>query len=79
MIGAAILSLLLKVLFSIGVLSFSTGIAQGLVMILAVWLGALGRAHRAVEAHMNLIETRASDPVLREQLGCSPMYGVEAK
>jgi ribose transport system ATP-binding protein len=46
MIGAAILSLLLKVLFSIGVLSFSTGIAQGLIMILAVWLGALA-AHIA--------------------------------
>ena len=40
MIGAATLSLLLKVLFSIGVLSFSTGIAQGLVMILAALLGA---------------------------------------
>ena len=40
MIGAATMSLLLKVLFSIGVLSFSTGIAQGLVMILAALLGA---------------------------------------
>ena len=39
MIGAATMSLLLKVLFSIGVLSFSTGIAQGLVMILAALLG----------------------------------------
>ncbi len=40
MIGAAILTLLFKVLFSIGVLSFSTGIVQGLVMIVAVLLGA---------------------------------------
>ena len=40
MIGAAILTLLLKVLLSIGVLSFSTGIVQGLVMIFAVLLGA---------------------------------------
>ncbi|HEV8261601.1 MAG TPA: ATP-binding cassette domain-containing protein [Burkholderiales bacterium] len=40
MIGAAILTLLFKVLFSIGVLSFSTGIVQGLVMIFAVLLGA---------------------------------------
>jgi ribose transport system ATP-binding protein len=40
MIGAAILTLLPMVLFSIGVMSFSTGIAQGLVMIFAVWLGA---------------------------------------
>jgi ribose transport system ATP-binding protein len=40
MVGAAILTLLLKVLFSVGVLSFSTGIVQGLVMIVAVWLGA---------------------------------------
>ena len=40
MIGAATLTLLLKVLLSMGVLSFSTGIAQGLVMILAVLLGA---------------------------------------
>ena len=40
MIGAATLTLLLKVLFSIGVLSFSTGIAQGLVMIFAALLGA---------------------------------------
>ena len=40
MIGAATLTLLLKVLFSIGVLSFSTGIAQGLVMILAALIGA---------------------------------------
>ena len=39
MIGAATLTLLFKVLFSIGVLSFTTGIAQGLVMILAVLLG----------------------------------------
>jgi ribose transport system ATP-binding protein len=33
MIGATSLSLLLKVLFSIGILSFSTGIVQGLIMI----------------------------------------------
>jgi ribose transport system permease protein len=39
MIGAATLTLLFKVLFSIGVLSFTTGIAQGMVMILAVFLG----------------------------------------
>jgi ribose transport system permease protein len=39
MIGAVTLTLLFKVLFSIGVLSFTTGIAQGLVMILAVLLG----------------------------------------
>jgi ribose transport system permease protein len=41
MVGAATLTLLLKVLFSLGVLSFATGIAQGLVMIVAVLLGAL--------------------------------------
>jgi ribose transport system permease protein len=41
MIGAATLSLLQKVLFSVGVLSFYTGIVQGLVMILAVAVGAL--------------------------------------
>jgi ribose transport system permease protein len=40
MIGAATLTILLKVLFSIGVLSFSTGIVQGLVMIAAVLLVA---------------------------------------
>lgn len=39
-VGAATLTLLLKVLFSLGVLSFATGIAQGLVMIVAVLLGA---------------------------------------
>jgi ribose transport system permease protein len=39
-IGAAILTLLLKVLFSIGVLSFSTGIVQGVIIILAVLLGS---------------------------------------
>ncbi|MBV8368235.1 MAG: ATP-binding cassette domain-containing protein [Candidatus Eremiobacteraeota bacterium] len=41
MIGAATLSLLQKVLFSVGVLSFYTGIAQGLTIILAVLIGAL--------------------------------------
>jgi ribose transport system ATP-binding protein len=40
MIGAAILTLMLKTLFSIGVLSFSTGIVQGLIMILGVFGGA---------------------------------------
>jgi ribose transport system permease protein len=40
LVGAATLTLLLKVLFSLGVLSFATGIAQGLVMIAAVLLGA---------------------------------------
>lgn len=40
MIGAATLTVLFKVLFSIGVLSFSTGIAQGVVMIIAALLGA---------------------------------------
>ncbi|MEY3251080.1 MAG: hypothetical protein RL227_53, partial [Pseudomonadota bacterium] len=48
-VGAATLTLLLKVLFSLGVLSFATGIAQGLVMIAAVLLGTLAarRAHPA--------------------------------
>jgi ribose transport system permease protein len=41
MIGAATLSLLQKVLFSVGVLSFYTGIVQGLIMILAVFIGAM--------------------------------------
>ena len=41
MIGAATLTLLQKVLFSAGVSSFYTGIFQGIVMILAVMLGAL--------------------------------------
>jgi ribose transport system permease protein len=41
MIGALTLSLLHKVLFSFGVLSFYTGIVQGLVMILAVSIGTL--------------------------------------
>lgn len=41
MIGAATLSLLQKVLFSIGVVSFYTGIAQGVAMILAVLVGGL--------------------------------------
>jgi ribose transport system permease protein len=39
-IGAGTVTLLLKVLFSVGVMSYSTGIAQGIVMIVAVWLGA---------------------------------------
>lgn len=38
MIGAAILTLLLKVLFSIGILSFSTGIVQGVIILLGVIL-----------------------------------------
>lgn len=41
MIGAATLSLLQKVLFSVGVLSFYTGIVQGLIMIMAVYIGVL--------------------------------------
>lgn len=41
MIGAATLTLLQKVLFSAGISSFYTGIFQGVVMILAVMLGAL--------------------------------------
>lgn len=41
MIGAATLTLLQKVLFSAGISSFYTGIFQGIVMILAVMLGAL--------------------------------------
>lgn len=51
-VGAATLTLLLKVLFSLGVLSFATGIAQGLVMIVAVLLGALAArgAHRTQAA-----------------------------
>ncbi|MFM8900131.1 MAG: ATP-binding cassette domain-containing protein [Burkholderiales bacterium] len=40
LIGAATMTLLLKLLFSLGVLSFATGIAQGLVMIVAVLVGA---------------------------------------
>ena len=40
-IGAATLTLLQKVLFSAGISSFYTGIFQGIVMILAVMLGAL--------------------------------------
>lgn len=40
MIGAATLTLLQKVLFSAGVSSFYTGIFQGIVMILAVLIGA---------------------------------------
>ncbi len=40
MIGAAILTLVPMMLFSIGIMSFSTGIVQGVVMILAVMLGA---------------------------------------
>lgn len=41
MIGAATLTLLQKVLFSAGISSFYTGIFQGLVMILAVVIGAV--------------------------------------
>ncbi|HEX3465523.1 MAG TPA: ATP-binding cassette domain-containing protein [Candidatus Elarobacter sp.] len=41
MIGAATLSLLQKVLFSAGVVSFYTGIAQGVAMIVAVLIGTL--------------------------------------
>ncbi|HEX3984274.1 MAG TPA: ABC transporter permease [Acidisoma sp.] len=41
MIGAATLTLLQKVLFSAGVSSFYTGIFQGIVMILAVIIGAV--------------------------------------
>jgi len=41
MVGAATLSVLQKVLFSLGVVSFYTGIAQGIAMILAVLIGAL--------------------------------------
>ncbi len=41
MIGAATLGLLQKVLFSLGVLSFYTGIAQGIAMILAVLVGTV--------------------------------------
>jgi ribose transport system ATP-binding protein len=41
MIGAATLSVLQKVLFSLGVVSFYTGIAQGIAMIAAVLLGGL--------------------------------------
>lgn len=41
MLGAATLSLLQKVLFSLGLVSFYTGIAQGLTIILAVLIGAL--------------------------------------
>jgi ribose transport system permease protein len=41
MIGAATLTLLQKVLFAAGISSFYTGIFQGLVMILAVVIGAL--------------------------------------
>jgi ribose transport system permease protein len=40
MIGSATLSLIQKVLFSVGVLSFYTGIVEGFVMILAVLIGA---------------------------------------
>jgi ribose transport system permease protein len=40
MIGAATLTLLQKVLFSAGVSSFYTGIFQGIVMVLAVLIGA---------------------------------------
>jgi ribose transport system permease protein len=40
MIGAATLTLLQKVLFAVGILSFYAGIMQGLVMILAVLIGA---------------------------------------
>jgi ribose transport system permease protein len=40
MLGAATLTLLQKVLFSAGVSSFYTGIFQGIVMILAVLIGA---------------------------------------
>lgn len=51
MIGAATLTLLQKVLFSLGVLSFFTGIAEGLVLILAVVILALGeRAARGARA-----------------------------
>jgi len=39
LVGAAIMTLLLKVLFSVGALSFTTGIFQGLVMIAAVLIG----------------------------------------
>jgi ribose transport system permease protein len=48
MIGAATLSLIQKVLFAVGVLSFYTGIVQGVIMIVAVALGALP-ARRARE------------------------------
>ena len=48
MLGAATLSLLQKVLFSLGVVSFYTGIAQGVTIILAVLLGAL--CERALQA-----------------------------
>jgi ribose transport system permease protein len=40
MIGAAILILLQRVLFSLGILSFYMGIVEGLIMILAVMIGA---------------------------------------
>jgi ribose transport system ATP-binding protein len=40
MIGAATLILLQKVLFSLGVLSFYTGIVEGLIMIVATMIGA---------------------------------------
>jgi ribose transport system ATP-binding protein len=40
MIGAVILTLLQKVLFSLGILSFYMGIVEGLIMILAVMVGA---------------------------------------
>lgn len=41
MIGAATLTLLQKVLFSAGISSFYTGIFQGIVMVLAVLIGAV--------------------------------------
>jgi ribose transport system ATP-binding protein len=48
MIGAATLILLQKVLFSLGILSFYMGIVEGLIMILAVMIGAFSeRAARA--------------------------------
>ncbi|MGH7121599.1 MAG: ABC transporter permease [Acetobacteraceae bacterium] len=48
MIGAAILALLEKLLFSIGVASFYTGIFQGIVMVVAILLAAFSErlSHR---------------------------------
>jgi ribose transport system permease protein len=44
MIGAATLMLLQKVLFSLGILSFYMGIVEGLIMILAVMVGAFSES-----------------------------------
>ena len=68
MIGAATLTLLFKVLFSIGVLSFTTGIAQGLVMILAV---------SAVTTLIHAMTTQAVDIVLAALLLVGGVVGAQ--